>query len=372
MTGLKGGLDRVRTVRIGLLGLGTVGQAVVQLTQHFDSTSFRIVRAAVRSHEKFRAVTVPITDRPEEVLEDPAIDVIVEVAGGREPARHWILEALANGKSVVTANKEVMAYHGPELLKTSHTYQSFLGYEAAVAGGIPIVDPLRTHLTTAPVQQIYGVLNGTTNYLLCAMAEGRSLNEALLEAQQSGFAEQDPSADILGWDSARKLVLLIHLAFRRWVDPEEFDVRGLEHWPAQLFNTLAQRNLGIRLVAMARRGHNGRIEAQVRPTVVRRDDPLMGVVGAQNGIGVVTAAGHFWLQGPGAGGLPTATSIWSDIRRAQQFDWSQDEPPSDLSKERAESATLPLLSLALDPDRPVGPDQTHGEGLLSFPFWELL
>ncbi len=360
------GAKLLRVVRIGLIGLGTVGQAVVQLARSFAATTFQIERVVVRDHQKVRPDGLSVTSDPRDVLEDPAIDIVVEAAGGREPARQWILEALANGKSVVTANKEVMAYHGPELLAASRTHRSYLGYEAAIGGGIPIVDSLRYHFTSASVHQVYGVLNGTTNYLLCAMARGRSLQHALVEAQRLGFAEADPTADIQGLDTGRKLVLLIHLAFGIWTDPDRLTVQGLEEWPSSLLSRLDSEGLGLRLLAVARRGNDDRITAQVRPTVVPKASPLMGLQGAQNGVGIITAAGHFWMQGPGAGGLPTATSIWADIRRARDIDMTEAAPPDELRAE-PDPVLMPVWSIAVDPDRKINDANRSDEGVIAFP-----
>lgn len=359
---------RLPTVRIGLLGLGTVGQAVASLTPKLGPLTFQIDRALVRS-ARTREVSIPITRDAREILQDPRIDVVVEVAGGREPARSWILEALANGKAVVTANKEVMAYHGAELIARSQEYEGYLGYEASVGGGIPILEALRFHLSNAPIQEIYGVVNGTTNYLLCAMADGLNFHEALAQAQDLGYAEKsDPSADIEGLDAARKLVVLTYLAFGRWIDPDKLSVKGLANWPPHLFKQLAQREMGIRLVAMARRTPDGRIQAQVQPTVLKAGHPLLRLTGVQNGIGIVSAAGTFWMEGPGAGGLATATSIWADVRRSQLSRAGIEEISPASLPVTAQPINLPVLAFAEDPlDHAVGSDP---EGIYQFPLWE--
>lgn len=376
----------MRTARIGLLGLGTVGQAVAQLNRSADGIAFQIVRALVRDIKVPRSVTIPRTLDPAEIIDDPEIDIVVEVTGRRHPARRWILSALEHGKAVITANKEVMAYHGPELLHASQIHHAYLGFEASVGGGMPVLDALRYHLTNTPVHEIYGVLNGTTNYLLCAMAEGQPLFHALHNAQQAGYAEADPTADLKGYDAARKLVILAFLAFDGWLDPDHLTVTGLHDWPPELFFRLQDAGLGLRLLAVARKDHNGVVTAQVRPTVIPATSRLMQVMGAQNGIGISTDAGCFWIEGPGAGGMATATSIWSDIRRSQLFaDGFFPHPAPHIS---AGEVSLPLLEIARDRDRSLttGPQPSQrfadpslrlvpplsepSDGTWTFPFWE--
>lgn len=343
----------MQPVRIGLLGLGTVGQAVVALNRPYGDIHFEIVRAAVRNPRLPRAVEIPLTQDPAEILQDPTIDIVVEVVGGRGEARDWILTALANGKAVVTANKEVMAYDGPELIAASQEWDTYLGYEASVGGGIPILDALKAHLNAAPVVEVGGVLNGTTNYLLNQMAAGQPFQEALADAQARGFAEADPSADISGQDAVRKLVLLVHLAFGPWLDPDQIPARGLEAWPPELLQRLQHVGLTIRLWASSRREADGRITAEVSPVVVPQGHPAFGLKAAQNAASVKNTAGDFWLEGPGAGGLPTATSIWADIRRSQNVR----HPLLTLSGPRqpgpVERPQRPMLLVAHDPDRQV-------------------
>lgn len=377
--------DQMRVVRIGLLGLGTVGQAVVQLNRPIDGIEFQIVRALVRNIHAPRSVPTPCTQDPGALLNDPTLDVIVDVTGGREPARSWILTALESGKTVITANKEVIAYHGPELIRASQAHQAYFGFEASVGGGIPILDALHYHLANTPVHEIYGVLNGTSNYLLCAMAAGQSLPEALQEAQKAGYAEADPTADVQGYDAVRKLVILAYLAFDGWLNPDDINVEGLRDWPYDLFSRLQRAGLGLRLLAVARKNHSGLITAQVRPTVVPNTSRLMRLIGAQNGMGISTEAGHFWIEGPGAGGTATATSIWSDIRRSQRCagDWM----PHDAPAIAAVKVELPLIEIAVDPDRRLSTDASTphpfvdpslrllpaasepNDGTWSFPLW---
>lgn len=341
----------MRTLRVGLLGLGTVGQAVVQLNQPFAGHEFVFTRALVQNPDRPRRVDVPVTVDAAEILNDPAIDIVIEAVGGREPARQWIRASLENGKAVVTANKEVMAYHGRELLGISQAANSFLGFEASVAGGIPVLDAVRYHLSTAPVDTVYGVINGTTNYLLTAMANGQSFEEALAAAKQAGYAESDPSADIRGWDAIRKLVILIALTFGVWSDPDHLLVEGLENWPPSLFERLAAAGWTLRLLAVARRMPGGVIQAQVRPTAVPLSHALGRLRGPQNGVGFTGDAGNYWLEGPGAGGVATATSVWADVRRSVTQRTVDVSFPLGASIERLPAMDLPILAVAQDPDR---------------------
>ena len=342
----------MRIIRIGFLGLGTVGQAVVALAAPFGPFAFECKRALVRDATRPRNVSLALTTHPGDILDDPAIDVIVEVMGGQEPARTWIIQAMANGKKVVTANKEVMAYHGPELLQKSQAYRTYLGYEASVGGGIPILDALRYHLNVAPIEEIYGVVNGTSNYLLNAMEGGQDFDQALRKTQEAGYAEADPRVDVEGHDAVRKLVLLTHLAFGRWYHPHSIPVHGLENWPVSLLKRLQRHGLGIRLNAVARRNPSGAIALGVAPMVMPSGHPLLTLRGAQNGVGLQTKAGSFWMDGPGAGGLATAMSIWADIRRSQIQRESEGFPLIN-PETRPDPLNLPVVAITRDPDRPL-------------------
>lgn len=339
-------------VNIGLLGFGTVGQAVATLCHDFDGVHYAITRALVRDITKVRSVSsIPLTQDPYDMIHDPNIHLLVEASGGKEHPREWILDALRNGKAVVTANKEVMAYHGPELLLESIRNKTFLGYEASVGGGIPILEPLSRHLSSAPIDRIYGIVNGTSNYLLTAMSRGASFEAVLHEAQLQGYAEADPTADIEGHDAVRKLVLLIHLGMERWVHPDHIAVSGVKPWSPQLFRRLARAGYVLRQVAIAERIHGDQVAAQVSPMAVPMHSLLGQLQGTTNGIGVFSAAGHYWAQGPGAGGLATATSIWADIRRSQELRSITDD---NLDREKVAMAppvNLPILAIAEDEDR---------------------
>lgn len=348
--------------RIALLGLGTVGSAVYELNRPFGETQFQFDRALVRHPDAYRPSPLALTDSWEKILDDPMIDVVVEVTGSRDMARSGILRALEQGKAVVTANKEVMALYGPELVEAAGRHQTFLGYEAAVAGGIPILDALSYHLSVAPIHTIYGVINGTTNYLLEKMSLGHSLKESIQEAQTHGYAEAQPDADLSGRDAAYKLIILAYLAFGQWLDLATLDISGVEDWPPALFSRLRKKGLTVRLVAIAQMRPQGRLAARVAPMLVPLTHPLGQLQGADNAIGCLTDAGHFWLQGPGAGGIATATSIWADIRRS--LNGPRVKPDAPFDRMSADFFDQPVARIPLDPDR----DVTEGddEGLLAF------
>ncbi len=337
----------MRSITIGLLGLGTVGQALVQLIQE-SYPDIQITRALVRQTDRPRKVLVPLTINPDDILYDPTIDIVVDVMGGQQPAFKWLSTALQRDKDVVTANKEVMAYRGPQLLELAHQHHRELLYEASVAGGIPLLDALSHHLALVPATRIEGVLNGTCNFILSLMEQGDNYPKALAEAQRMGYAEQDPSADVLGFDTARKLVLLSRLGFHAEVAAEFPAVRGIDGVTASDVGRLASFGCGMRLVGSAALQAN-RLLLSVTPTVFRKGHPFLGLQGPQNAVQVVTAAGTFWFQGPGAGGLATATSILSDILRIRRS--VPDREANVATQYPIARFEHPIICFSQDPDR---------------------
>lgn len=332
---------------IGLLGLGTVGQAVVSIinTSHPD---FRVAKAVVRDVHRQRIVEIPVTTRPADVLDDPEIDLVVEVVGGRDLARQWIIHALQAKKDVVTANKELMAYHGKELLSVARESGRQLRYEAAVAGGVPVLDALTHHLSVIPVQRIDGVLNGTANFILSHMEQGASYEKALAEAQRLGYAEADPAADVEGHDTARKVLLLAQLGFHITGSIESVDTTGITGVTAHHLAQLKTFGLGLRLVGSAAL-ESGHVSFVVAPTVYRIPHPFLNLKGPDNAVRVISDAGTFWFQGPGAGGVATATSIISDIIRIRDHQGSLDTPaPRDYP---TKPTTQQFICFTQDPDR---------------------
>ena len=314
----------MRTIRIGLLGVGTVGQSVArallergELLGRAAGCKLELVRAAVRDLSRPRPLGIAqlVTD-PMAVVQADDVDVIVELIGGEEPARSLIAAALERGKPVVTANKRVISWHGPELEKLAAAKGAELRYEAAVGGGIPLIAPLHDDLAANRILELRGIINGTTNYILTQMAAGASLEDALRQAQAKGYAEADPRDDIDAVDAADKLAILVRLAFGAVCTPAQIfrqGLRGLEQ------RDLAYgRELGyvLKLVAIARRGTRG-IEARVHPTFLPAGHPLARIDGAQNAVYVVgDLCGPVMFSGAGAGGEATASAVLSDLTQA--------------------------------------------------------
>ncbi len=314
-------------IRLGMLGFGTVGQAVARALQRraheiATRTGRAIVlhRVAVREPAKPRAVALDglhVHRSPLEVVEQPDVDLLVEVMGGEEPAASAIRRALELGKPVVTANKVVMARRGPELLGMARRRGVPLLFEAAVGGAVPIIRPVQESLASDRILALMGIVNGTTNFILTEMTDaGAAFEAALQEAQRRGYAEADPSADVSGLDAACKLSVLASLAFDRWVPLERLDVRGLEGITARDVQYAGELGLAVKLLAFSRL-HDDAIEAWVGPALLPRRHPLAQVRGVNNAIWLVTeAAGELMFYGPGAGGDPTAAAVLGDVMDA--------------------------------------------------------
>jgi len=313
------------TVQIGILGLGTVGSGVVRILQqnaediqtrtHCEIHIKGILDRNLHKREEFKGDFL-LTDQPSEILEDPEIDIIVEVIGGIEPARTYILEALRQGKHVVTANKDLIALHGHELLDAANEAGRDLYFEASVGGGIPIIAALKESLAANRITSVLGIINGTTNYILTAMAEqGREYSEVLAEAQKLGYAESDPSADVDGLDAARKLAILSSIAFNSRVALKDVFVEGISKVTREDLAYAAELGCTIKLLAIAK--HQGdAIEVRVHPAILPLTHPLASVSGVFNAIYVVgDAVGETMFYGRGAGSLPTGSAIISDIMR---------------------------------------------------------
>jgi homoserine dehydrogenase len=316
-----------RTLTVGLLGCGIVGSGVVRLlTEHADVIAVRLGArlavgpVAVRNTAKDRAATVErLTNRPEAVVEDADVDIVVEVMGGIEPARGLITRALESGKPVVTANKELISSLGGELLDLAEAKGTRLEYEAAVAGAIPILKPMRESLAGDRVSKVLGIVNGTTNYILTKMSEeGVDFDEALGEAQRLGYAERDPAADIEGYDAASKAAILASLAFDARVVAGDVYREGITRVTATDIAHAARMGYVIKLLAIAEeeRRADGAAEIGVRvhPALVPTAHPLASVRESFNAVYVeADAAGELMFYGRGAGSLPTASAVVGDI-----------------------------------------------------------
>jgi homoserine dehydrogenase len=311
-------------LNVGLIGLGTVGSQVAERMLKWAPQLSRragvelcLSRVLVRDVAKRRSVDVAqdlLTADPAELLENPAIDVIVEVAGGDEPMRGYLERAISAGKHVVTANKVVMARHGPELLDAAAERNVDLYFEAAVGGGIPLISTFRTDLQANRIERVSAVINGTTNYVLGRMADaGLSLAEAVAEAQAAGYAEADPTDDVGGFDATYKLAILGSIAYEIKVRPDEIYREGIEGVEPVDFRYARELGYAIKLIAHTQR-HPGRIEARVHPALVPLDHPLARVEGAQNAVFVEgDLVGQVLLVGQGAGGRPTASAVVGDL-----------------------------------------------------------
>ncbi|KLU58658.1 homoserine dehydrogenase [Peptococcaceae bacterium CEB3] len=313
----------MKTIHLGFLGFGTVGSGAAQILEQNaqdietrTESKIRIKSALVRNLDKPRpfAENIAFTDKAETVLEDPEIDIVVEVMGGIEPARTYILEALGRGKNVVTANKDLLALHGEELFNTAKQAGKDLYFEASVAGGIPIIAVLKQSLAANKISALLGIINGTTNYILTAMSEqGRNYAEVLAEAQELGYAESDPSADVDGVDAARKLAILASLAFNSRVTLPDVFVEGIAKITPEDLQYASELGCTVKLLGIAKHLDGG-VEVRVHPAFLPKSHPLASVNGVFNAIYVVgDAVGETMFYGKGAGSLPTGSAVVSDI-----------------------------------------------------------
>ncbi len=314
-----------KPLKVGLAGIGTVGTAVAQLLQHQRDTlisrcgrAIEIVAVSARSRSKKRGIDLRkvrwVAD-PAALAADPGIDVLVEVIGGAgNPAKRAVETALAAGKPVVTANKALLAAHGNKLATLAERHGVALNFEASVAGGIPIVKTLREGLNGNSFTRIYGILNGTCNYILSRMEQDRiAFGDCLREAQRLGYAEADPTFDIEGHDTAQKLSILAGLAFGTKVDPAAIYVEGISSITLADLDAAAELGYRIKLLGVAVRTEAG-IEQRVHPTMVRKDSAIAQVMGVTNAV-TVDAEGlsPITLVGPGAGGAATASAVVADL-----------------------------------------------------------
>jgi homoserine dehydrogenase len=311
-------------LNVGLIGLGTVGSQVAERLLGWRSQLGRragvelcLRRVLVRDLKKRRSVEIEpdlMTTDAGRLLEDPDIQVVVEVAGGDEPMHGYLERAIRAGKHVVTANKVVMAKHGLELLELAAEKNVDLYFEAAVGGGIPLISTFRTDLQANRIERLSAVINGTTNYVLGRMgAGGLSLDDAVHEAQAAGFAEADPTDDIGGFDATYKLAILGSIAYEIKVRPDDIFREGIEAIEPVDFRYARELGYAIKLIAHTQR-HPGRIEARVHPAMVPLDHPLAQVEGANNAVFVEgDLVGQVLLVGQGAGGRPTASAVVGDL-----------------------------------------------------------
>jgi len=310
-------------INIGMLGLGTVGTGVAKvLTANAHNIAQKVGAPIVLKKVLVRALRKPrqvdlgdaLTTDLSAIVDDPSIDIVVELMGGEEPAKSYILRALAAGKHVVTANKDVIARHGRDLFGAAEANAVDLLFEASVGGGIPIIRPLKQCLAGNRIHQVMGIVNGTTNYMLSKMpAEKCDYDAVLAEAQHKGYAEADPTADVGGWDAARKIAILASIAFGTRVTLDDVHVEGITGITAQDIEYAGELGYVIKLLAIANDTDQG-IDVRVHPAFIAKRHPLAAVQDVFNAIFVKgDAVGETMFYGRGAGEMPTASAVVADI-----------------------------------------------------------
>jgi len=313
----------MKPINVGLLGLGTVGGGTLTVLRRNAEEitrragrEIRVLRAAVRNLDKAKALAgdLPLTTNPFDVVDDPDIDIVVELIGGLEPARELVMQAIANGKHVVTANKHLVAKFGNEIFAAAQARGVMVAFEAAVAGGIPIIKALREGLTANRIEWLAGIINGTSNFILTEMRDkGAAFEDVLKEAQRLGYAEADPTFDIEGIDAAHKLTILSAIAFGI---PMQFDrayTEGISKLTREDVQYAEELGYRIKLLGIARRAENG-IELRVHPTLIPERRLIANVDGAMNAVLVLgDAVGPTLYYGAGAGAEPTASAVVADL-----------------------------------------------------------
>ena len=304
-------------VKIAIIGLGTVGQAVLKnLEKNKDiikaraGKEIKVVKGVVRDIKKYEHLNIPLTTDYKEVTQDPEIDIVVELIGGVDKAFEIVSDALKHKKAVVTANKALLAYHRFELQKLATTP---FEYEASVAGGIPVIKALRDGLSANHILEIKGIINGTCNYILTEMKKGRDYQEVLKEAQNLGYAEADPTFDVGGFDAAHKLLILASIAYNIDAKPEDILIEGIENINLTDIEFAKEFGYEIKLLGIAKKRENS-IELRVHPTLIKNKEMISKVDGVMNAVSVIgDVVGETMYYGPGAGGDATASAVISDI-----------------------------------------------------------
>ena len=316
-------------MKIAVLGHGTVGSGVCEILWNKNS---EVSSAAGQAVELGYVLdlkdlgNVPYSEKFTKdfsaILSDPEVGTVAECIGGLEPAYSYIKSALENGKNAVTSNKELVAEKGAELLSIARAHNVNFLFEASVGGGIPLIRPLYSAMNATGITEMAGILNGTTNYILTKMFRfGSSYDEALSDAQKLGYAERDPSADVLGWDACRKISILSSLVWKKTLKPSEIPTEGIDKISADDVKTAEQCGFSIKLLARAKQLENGKIFAKVSPALVKNDSPLATVNDVFNAVLVkAETTGEVLFYGKGAGKMPTASSVIADIIEAEKTD----------------------------------------------------
>lgn len=317
----------MESIAIGFLGCGNIGSAVYELieqqreqTAQNEGVSFEVRKILVRSLNKARGAKIPqplLTDRAEDVLDDPEISIVMEFMGGENPAASYVIRALERGKTVVTANKMALSLHWKEITEAAKLHGAGLYFEASVCGAVPVIRAMSESLQANRISSVMGIINGTTNYILSRMSsEGAAYEEVLADAQRLGLAEPDPTADVEGYDAAYKLSILAMLAFHRYVSVEDVYREGITRVTPVDVQCGKELGLTLKLLAVAKE-EQGKVQVRVHPTFVPNDHPLASVNDAFNAVYIHGhACGETMFYGRGAGPMPTASALVSDLIRA--------------------------------------------------------
>ena len=304
-------------IKVGILGFGTVGGGVYKTLKNFEDVE--IVKILVRDITRPRDIAPEdkhlLTDNAQEIITNPDIDVIVELMGGLEPAATYIRTAIENGKHIVTANKELLAKRGKELFEYSEKHNKVILYEAAIAGGIPVIMPVKTILAGNKITKIQAILNGTTNYILTKMdKDGASYETVLKEAQEMGYAEADPTSDVEGFDTAYKITTLATIAFGKRINIENVYREGISKIKPEDIKAANDLDYKIKLIALATMDEEGKADVRVHPMLVPKNLTLAHINYVTNAVEISGhPIGKTVLSGPGAGEFPTASSVVGDI-----------------------------------------------------------
>jgi len=302
-------------IKIGLIGLGTIGEGVVDVIESKLSDRINIKKIAESDPKKKKLLkkNYEVTENAYDIINDKSIDILVELIGGYDPAKEYILEGIRNGKNIVTANKAVISEFGPEIFEEAKKYEVNVGFEASVGGGMQLISTIKKKLETNKITKIIGILNGTTNYILTKMNPGLDYNEALKEAQSRGFAEANPDFDVSGKDAAQKLSILSSIVFNQYINPREIYCEGITKITDFDISSANDSGYVIKLLAIAKK-HKDKLELMVHPTLISKEHPLAKISYETNAVYLV---GDFFKEelytGKGAGKDPTASAVAYDI-----------------------------------------------------------
>jgi len=314
-------MGKNKVINVGLIGFGVVGSGVVDLFSKNKNPNIELKTIVVKNIDKPRKSKFPnITTDINKIIEDPDIDIVVELIGGYDPAKDYIIKAIKKGKHVVTANKAVISEYGPEIFIEAEKNNVSVGFEAAVAGGIPIINPLLDQLGLGKITSITGILNGTTNFILTKMSKGMDYKNALKIAQEKGFAEADPSFDVEGKDAVQKISILASLAFGKWIKPEEVYCEGITEIRPVDIEYAKDLGYAIKLLAIAKRTEKGNVDIRVHPALIRKTHRLASVNNEFNAIHIQGSPfDEYFNVGKGAGQGPTAFSVYYDITKLAEM-----------------------------------------------------